>query len=445
MLNKMTTQVMLQPHSNWKKCLILILAFGLGAGTQLHAQPGPGGFGGFGGFSGGGFGGRSRSSTSSSQYPKNGAVGDAVISIDPETHNLVVIADDETAAHISQVISNLDRPQPQVLIKVVFLEVERNKGLDLGVDGSFRATTGYSPTTTMTTNYSLINGGTTSNAIVPSFLGPVTSMLPSSFLTGSNLTGGGLISGLQSSPSGFYSIIGQDYTVTLHALASAGNAKVLSRPSVIARNNQPATIMVGQQVPLITSVRYDTFGNVINGVTYTEVGIILRVTPFITSDGLVQMILSPEISKVAATGGQTISSGPLGQNPIVAPAIDKRSADTVVVTPDGQTVIIGGLIEDSKAEVESKIPFLGDIPLLGNLFKRKVTTDGKTELLIFLTPRVIQAPSEVASLTTNEKARSEGVKAFQDKELDKFFDTLPVKNSTKKPAKAKAVPPTGSN
>ena len=217
------------------------MVFGFAVAIQVHAQPGPGGFGGFGGFGGGGVsGGRSRSSTSSSTYPKNGAVGDAVISIDPETHNLVVIADDETTAYISQVVSNLDRPQPQVLIKVVFLEVQHDKGMDLGVDGSFRATTGYSPTTSMVTNYSLINGGTTNYSIVPSFLGPVTSFLPSSFLTGTNITGGGQLSGLQSAGSGLYSIMGQDYTMTLHALATAGNGKILSRPSVIARNNQPA-------------------------------------------------------------------------------------------------------------------------------------------------------------------------------------------------------------
>ena len=435
---------MIQPISYRKTYLTAALALSLGAVLQLHAQPGQGAFGGFGG------GTRSRSSTSS-QYPRHGDIGNAIISIDPETHNLVVIADEETTSHISQVVSNLDRPQPQVLIKVVFLEVLRNKGLDLGVDASFRGTTGYSPSTTTTTNYSLINGGTASNAIVPSSLSTVTSFLPSSFLTGSNITGGSAlanlanVAGLQQGVGGLYQILGQDYVVTLHAIAAAGNAKILSRPSVIARNNQPATILVGQSVPLITSVRYDTFGNAINGINYTDVGIILSVTPFITSDGLVQMILSPEISSIASTGGQVISSGPGGLNPVTAPAIDKRSADTVVVTPNGQTIIIGGLIQDSKSEAETKIPFLGDIPLLGNLFKRKITTEGKTELLIFLTPHVIQAPSEIASLTVTEKMRSEGVKAFNEKELDKFFDTLPTKGTTKKPAKTKSAPPAKSN
>src|SRR5207247_5276508 len=143
--------------------------------------------------------------------------------------------------------------------------------------------------------------------------------------------------------------------------------------SIIARNNQPATIAIGQSVPLTTSVRYDTLGNAISGIQYTSVGIILRVTPFITSDGMVEMILSPETSELADKSlWVPISSG---TRPALAPLINSRSADTVVATPDGQTVIIGGLMEDSKSDTETKIPFLGDIPLLGNLFKRKVKSD----------------------------------------------------------------------
>jgi general secretion pathway protein D len=433
--------------SNWQKILTGALVLGLCTVAQVQAQPGPGGFGGFPGF-GGGQGNRARSSTSS-QYPRNGDVGSAVMSIDQDGH-LVVVADDDTIQYISQVVSNLDRPQPQVLIKVVFVEVNRDNGLDFGVDASFKGTTGYSPTTSLVTNFSLINGGTSSNAIVPSFLGPITQMLPSSFLTGSNITGGSLLPGLPSlsGVGGLYQILGQDYQVTLHALATAGKAKILSRPSVVARNNQPATILVGQSIPLITSVRYDTFGNAINGITYTDVGIILRVTPFINADGLVQMILSPETSAVSPTGGTTISSGPGGLNPVVAPFIDKRSADTVVVTPDGQTVIIGGLIYDQKAQAESKVPWLGDLPLLGNFFKRKITTEDKRELLIFLTPRVMQVPSELAALSNAERARSDAVKAMSEQELDKFLDTLPTKPSkdaTKKSNKSKPVPPPAMN
>jgi general secretion pathway protein D len=225
----------------------------------------------------------------------------------------------------------------------------------------------------------------------------------------------------------------------LRAIAASGNARVLSRPSVVARNNQPATITVGQSVPLITSVRFDNFGNAINSISYQSVGIILRVTPFITSEGLVEMILSPETSELVADRSQwvPISSGPGGT--VSAPLINTRSADTVVVTPNGQTVIIGGLMEDSKADTETKIPLLGDIPLLGNLFKRKIKSTAKTELLIFLTPHIIQAPTELAAFTAGERAKSDAAKGMTEQELNKFLDTLPSKESAP-PAKGSGAP-----
>jgi general secretion pathway protein D len=393
-----------------------LLAFVLLAAIQVQAQ-----------FPGGGFGGgqgananRSRTSTSRT-YPANGAVGDAVISIDPESRNLIVIADEKTRQYISQVVSNLDRPQPQVLIKVVFLEVTHNNSSDIGIDAAYGKNIGNSFLGNITTNFSVI-----SNTIVPTTIGPA---MTSSAFSASNIFGLTPIS--PGSSAGLYQVFGQDYQVTLRAIAASGNAKVLSRPSVVARNNQPATITVGQSVPLITNVRFDNFGNAINSVSYQSVGIILRVTPFITADGLVEMILSPETSELVADRSQwvPISSGTGGT--VSAPLINSRSADTVVVTPDGQTVIIGGLMEDSKADTETRIPLLGDIPLLGNLFKHKVKSHAQTELLIFLTPHVIQAPAEVAAMTAAERAKSDAAKGLSDQELNKFLDTLPQKESEK--------------
>jgi general secretion pathway protein D len=230
-------------------------------------------------------------------------------------------------------------------------------------------------------------------------------------------------------------VFAQDYQVTLRAIAQSGKAKVLSRPSIIARNSQPATITVGQSVPLITNVRFDNFGNAINSVSYTSVGIILRVTPFITSEGMVEMIVSPETSELVADRSQWVplSSGSSGA--VSAPLINSRSADTVVVTPNGQTVIIGGLMQDSKAESSSKIPFLGDIPLLGNLFKRQAKNGSKTELLIFLTPHIIQSPTEIASMARAEQQKSQATKEFEEKELNRYLEQIPVK-----PADEQAIP-----
>jgi general secretion pathway protein D len=406
--------------------VITLLALFLFVCFELQAQfPG----GGFGGFPGGGGTTSSRSRTTRS-YPNNG-VGDATFSVDPDTRSLVVVADQDTTKYISEVLSNLDRPKPQVLIKVVFLEVTRNDASDIGVEGTFSKNVGSSFANGLFgTNFALLNPGTTNFAIVPTSINPLQS---STRVSGANLFGPGAAAGSTlPAAAGLYQIMGEDYTVTLHAIAQAGKAKVLSRPSVVTRNNQPATILVGQTVPLITSVRYDTFGNAINGITYTDVGIILRVTPFITRDGTVEMILSPEISSVSKTDSTPLGTG---SNSVNAPFIDKRSADTVVVTPDGSTVIIGGMIQTSKAESENKIPYLGDIPLLGNLFKRKFKSDVNTELLIFLTPHIIQAPTEMAAMTEIERAKSGAAKAFSEQELNKFLDSLPSKdaqNSKKK-------------
>jgi general secretion pathway protein D len=430
---------MIKQHTNWLRLLMGLLSIGLGLAFHADAQQrGGGGGGGFGGFGGGGFGGGGRTGTSggstSRQYPNNTTIGDAYFSIDPETRRIVYIADEATSRAIGQVLTNLDRPKPQVLIKVVFLEVTRDDSSDIGVEGYYSKSFGNSWNNGTTTNYSVVNGAVVPTSITPAqsrSTGSATNLfgLPSP----ANFNGG----------NGIYRILGDDFMVTLHAIAQAGKAKVLSRPSILARNNQPATITVGQSVPLITAVRYDTFGNAINSVTYKDVGVILKVTPFI-SDDMVEMIVAPEISRIDPGPGIPISANANGSS-INAPIIDIRSADTVAVTPDGEPVIIGGLMQTTKAETTTKIPFLGDIPLLGNLFSRKQKAEAKSELIIFLTPHIVAAPSELAALTTKQRDRSDAVKGLTEQELNKFLDEMPQKKSApdanSKPSKTVPVKP----
>ena len=397
-------------NKNFMRSKQLFLALGIGLSVVLSATaqfPGFGGFGGFGSSSSS----RSSSSSNTRQYNNSTQVGSATISSDPETGRIIVITDEETSVHISQVISNLDIPKPQVLIKVVFLEVTYNNGSDIGIDAGFNG-------------YSLGNGGSKSTLSGANAFG--VSGLASA---ATNVNAFGLpIAAFGNVPpgAGLYQILGNDYQATLRAIATAGKTEVLSRPSILARNNQPATITVGQSVPLINSVRYDNFGNAINSVTYTDVGISLKVTPFISNDGLVEMIVAPEISSLTDQS-VTIANG------VSVPVIAKRSADTVVVTPNGQPVIIGGLMQNNKTESESKIPILGDIPLLGNLFKRKVKNNAKTELLIFLTPHIVETPSQLVALSEKERAASVlPKKAFTEKDMDQFLNELPKNPETKK-------------
>ena len=221
-----------------------------------------------------------------------------------------------------------------------------------------------------------------------------------------------------------YQILGSDFQATLRAIAASGKAEVLSRPSILARNNQPASVIVGQEVPLITSVSYNSIsGAPINSVTYTSVGIILTVTPYITSDGLVEMIVAPQDSSIDPTLTVPIAAG------VNAPVIDTVSANTVAITPSGQTVVIGGLMQRDKSSSEKKIPILGDIPFLGNVFKRRVASNSREELLIFLTPYVIQTPTQLVAFSQKDQARTLIPKSYSEQELDRFLDKVPTKQS----------------
>jgi len=145
-----------------------------------------------------------------------------------------------------------------------------------------------------------------------------------------------------------------------------------------------------------------------------DVGIILKVTPFITAEGYVEMILDPEISSLSST------TVPIGNN-VSYPVIDKISADTVVVTPADQTVVIGGLMQTQNTQVENKVPLLGDIPLLGYAFKYKTSNLQKTELIIFLTPHIVRNPSDLSRLAAEERKKLDLTpKSFDKKDLNKF-------------------------
>ncbi|HSH15461.1 MAG TPA: hypothetical protein VLD18_05465, partial [Verrucomicrobiae bacterium] len=211
----------------------------------------------------GGAGTAARANTATARtYTSNTQVGEAIITSDPQTRSLVIVTDDETNENIRQVIQSLDRPKPQVLINVVFMQVTHNNDLDLGVEGSYTHSPGDGRTGI---------GGTAFNVA-----------------TAQAASGGG-----------FYQILSDDINLMVRALEVAGKTEILSRPSILARNNQQATITVGQEVPLVTNTRVTDQNAVINTVQYREIGIILRVTPFITPDGLVEMIVAPEISSLS--------------------------------------------------------------------------------------------------------------------------------------------------
>ncbi len=319
------------------------------------------------------------SSSTQRTYYNQGTIGEAVIEADRDSRSIIVISDEYSNEHIKEIIKSLDRPIQQVLIKVVFAEVTYRDDLDVGVEGMLD-----------------INGDR-----------PGSNVFETAYGLAAETRGG------------FYRLLEDDVNVTLRAIQEAGKLEVLSRPSILTRNNQEAVITVGKEVPFITNSRVTSDGQTINTVEYEDIGIILQVTPFITKEGLVEMILAPEISTI------TDETVPISDT-INSPVFAKRSADTVVVTPNGQTVVIGGMMEDNATETRNKVPVLGDIPGLGLLFQRKVKESEKTELLIFLTPYVVEGPEKLVDVTAKERGQSELMpQAFPEDQLTKFMDGLP--------------------
>jgi general secretion pathway protein D len=329
----------------------------------------------FGGGGGGAAANRGNAATER-EYRSHTLLGEATIEIDPETRSLIVVTDEDTNAEIQRIIDGLDQPKPQVLIKVLFLEATYTDNLDFGFEGGYSYTRGD------------FNEGR-----VESIWGLA-----------------------QQIDGGFWTLSADYWDTTLRAMAETSRLHVLSRPVILARNNQEAVIIVGEEVPLITSSRILEDGQVLNTVQYSDVGIILRVTPFITSNNNVEMIVAPEISNLTERGVPISSTA---ESPVIA----KRSAETVVVTPNGQTVVIGGLMESETTESVRKIPLLGDIPLLGALFRRTIQEEVQRELLIFLTPYIVATPEQLDVASRRETGQTRLSRdAFDPDDLGRLLD-----------------------
>jgi general secretion pathway protein D len=336
-----------------------------------------GGFGGGGGFgsSFGGFGGSSssgrRSLSAAAQSAASDLAGEVTVVADTDTNSLIIMTAPKNFERVKGILQELDRPVPQVLIKVLVAEVTHTNSTDLGAEFSA---------------LNLRAGGKGTIAGTDSLTNPA---LQPGFNTVTPSGGAG-------SPGGFVARINEDnFTATVRALQTNGKLDVLSRPYILTADNQEASIIIGQSVPIPLNSRITDTGQVINSLSYKDIGIILNVTPHINPDGLVTLDVNPTVSSLS---GQTI---PISQG-VGSPVINQRSSVSRVAIIDGQTIVIGGLMEDRKTQNVSKVPLLGDIPVLGTLFSRTQTENTKTELLFFLTPHVASRPELLDGMAKDE-------------------------------------------
>jgi type II secretion system protein D len=184
-------------------------------------------------------------------------------------------------------------------------------------------------------------------------------------------------------------ISSNDFNVLIRALEVQGKLEVLSNPQVTVNNNEKALIQVGEDIAIVTGVERLDNGNTRSDVERRDVGIILNVTPSISGDGFVRLEIAPEISSVSQRTTQISED-------FEAPIITTRKVDTVVTVKDGQTIVIGGLIQQTQEDRRTKVPLLGDIPLVGNAFRSVQVENIKTELLVILTPKVVPGDSASA-------------------------------------------------
>lgn len=320
----------------------------------------------------------------SASAPAAGATGTAApqqspfegskITITPDkaTNSLVIMASPTDYQSLLQVIQKLDKRRRQVFVQALIAEISLDKLRELGLqwsmlggasDGKYASVVGqYDPQGTISTIATLVSALST---------GGLSSLVTSN---------------LGTTPANFVAV--------LKALQSNGAVNVLSTPTILTSDNKEAKIFVGQNVPLITATNLSSTGLSQQSVERKDTGISLKITPQISEGEYVKLDISQEISSVTPNKGQATDL-----------VLTKRTADTSVVVKDKDTVVIGGLIQDEDTVTENKVPYLGDIPGLGWLFKSTSKERKKTNLLIVLTPRIIRGAEEQSEVTGAQKQK----------------------------------------
>jgi general secretion pathway protein D len=298
---------------------------------------------------------------SQDEEERRGVQGQVDVQADPQTNSLVIRTSPRNFESIRNIVQGLDRMRPQVLIKVLIAEVTLDDEFRFGVEWNWE-------------NKFHVNGDSITQA----------------YKTDYNLF----------SQGGTATLTGDELGATLNAFAEDGRLKVMATPRILVLDNQSAEISIGKDVPRVTNSTINAQGNPQNTIQYRTVGILLSVTPHINFDGLVTMQVHPEISDRAPESESVqITEG------VTSPTFNVNYADTVVAARNGQTVVIGGLIRESEEDTVQKIPFLGDIPLIGALFSNTTKAKVRRELMIFLTPYVAFTSNQLEEIAELEKAK----------------------------------------
>ncbi|MBI4369428.1 MAG: AMIN domain-containing protein [Elusimicrobia bacterium] len=284
---------------------------------------------------------------------------------------LIVVDTEDGLLQTAKLIKELDARPKAVSIEAKVIDLQIDKALDYGIEWQYAKSWDRSSGDKVD-RQSL--GSFDPNSAEP--IGGADGVMPDNPLRLSLPAGGTAVTSLGFA---FGRVTNTSFLTTALTLAAReGKLKVLSNPKIVTLNNQPATISAGSQVPTVQTTVSPGVGTT-QSVSYLSVGVMLAVTPVVTSDGYIRMKITPTVSQVGSTGGI----------PGLAPAINSRTASTTLIVKDGETAVIGGLITELKDRQTTKVPFLGDLPLIGWIFRRTSLNEPRTELLVFVTPKIV--------------------------------------------------------
>jgi general secretion pathway protein D len=354
--------------------------------------------------------GKAKTAAPPGRQPQAGAPPEEVsITADKATNSLVVTASPQEFKELEEVIAKLDMIRSQVLVEALIAEVSMEKALQVGVDwrimdqpveGSARGFGG--------SDFGLISGA--QRGVYPSTAGDT-----------------GLLLGLA---KGFITVGGiqvPNIGVLVRAFQKDTDVNVLSTPHLLTMDNEKAKIIVADNVPLLksdlttplaTATATTTNIAVSRTYEYKDIGIQLEITPHISKGSMVRLEISIEVSNILAIDPA---------NPGFV-TTRKRQATTTVAVDNGQIVVIGGLIRDESSDTTKKVPCVGNVPILGWMFKNFAGTNAKTNLLIFISPQIIRSAEDLEKATAKKKKESEEnlqkLKKEREKEVQDTFDKL---------------------
>ena len=315
-----------------------------------------------------------------SSKPDKNSNQDITIAADTTLNAIVVKADPGTMSEILTLLEKLDTPRAQVMIEAAIVEVAMDEGSSLGVEmaaGDQRGNSAPLISTSLNGVISTLLAGTISDGNSNISVIEGLASLSSPTLAGAKIDTEGL-----------------SFGAVVNALANNSNANLLSTPSILTLDNQEAKILVGREVPFRTgsfSTTGDGTSNPFTTVNRQDVGIELVVTPHVFENNDVRMEILQKITNVINT--------PVGGTAFADVVTSKRTIETTVLAADGQTIVLGGLIQDDINNTNVRVPVLGKIPLLGALFRSTTKERTKTNLLVFLRPTILQSTENSTQLS----------------------------------------------